>query len=638
MVRWIQEMRWDGKQWNRKRWNRRKRHFLALGMAGGLLISSVAGCGTAAETGNTNGGSSGGAEQISESVSGGEEDESGMRENEIQASSTETEKEEENKEEQNVGEETVISAENGNIRISGTGAKAAEHQVTISSAGTYRLTGTLEEGQILVDAGKDDEIRLILDNFSISNSNSSAIYGVQSGCITIETAENTHNSVTDGTSYQYDTEGEDEPNAAIFSKDDIVLEGNGILEVNGQYQDGIRGKDDLTIKAGEYRIQAINDAIKGKDSVQIEGGTFVLQAGGDGIQSSNDTDTEKGYVRILGGTFTIQAEKKGILSETGIEIVDGTFSVTSEDDAIHSNGDVTISGGTLTLSTEDDAVHADGALSVSAGVISVEKSYEGLEGLTVDISGGTISIVSEDDGINAAGGVDASGNQDRFGGKAFSVTEGAYIKIIGGEVFVSALGDGLDSNGDLFVEGGTIYVEGPESNGNSALDFDGTGTISGGILMATGSSGMVQMFSQDSSQASIAVFYDGTKQAGSTVHLLDSEGKEVLERQVGRAFSCLILSTPDLRQGETYEIQTGEESVNVQVDGAVTQYGNSSGRGGFGRGGMGAGKDGMERPEAQGDAAAGRGGAGRPQAEGESGSGRGGRGRAETESGTTQNE
>lgn len=447
------------------------------------------------------------------------------------------------------GKETLIIGNENTVTIEGEGAAANGANVTISAAGTYRLTGNIAEGGVTVDAGKEDEVFLVLDNVSIANSGYSAIYASQSGLLTIVLEDGSENKVSDGSAYVYLQAGEDEPDAAIFSKDDMVFEGNGMLEISGNYMNGIRGKDGVIINSGTYVIGAAKDGVKGKDFVEVNGGSLAITAGSDGIQSNNDTEEDKGYVRITGGTVAITAGKKGILAETLVEVAGGT--------------------------------------------ITVEQSYEGLEGLCVEITGGTIRIHSEDDGINAAGGSDASGvsnakGTDSFGsrrgpgGGAFDVTEGAYIRISGGDIRINASGDGIDSNGDLFLEGGTVLVEGPENGGNGALDYNGTGTVSGGTILAVGSAGMFQTFSEDSSQPMLVVFFDESQSAGTTISIEDSQGNQLTETAVSKEFEALLFSSPDLKTGETYHISAGDQDIQVTVDRILNQYGTPSG-GGFGR-------------------------------------------------------
>lgn len=400
-----------------------------------------------------------------------------------------------------------ITGSGDTVTVQGDGVSSEGNIITVTKAGAYRLSGTISDGRIVVDAGKEDQVQLILDGFSITSPDFSAIYAKKCGGLIITLKDGTENMARDGAEYVYANSGEDEPDAAIFSKDDLVLEGNGTLTVNGRYQHGIRGKDDLTVKSGVYAIESVSDGIKGKDSVEIEGGTLTITAGGDGIQSSNDAKADKGYVKVSGGILSITAQKKGIQAETLVEVTGGSIQAESEDDSLHSNGDISISARILALSSGDDGVHADNHVEISGGQLAILKSCEGVEGLCVDITGGQIQIASEDDGMNAAGGNDSSGSRGRMGGDPFTVTEGAYIRITGGEVTVEASGDGIDSNGDLFIDGGEIHVEGPVDGGNGTLDYNGTGTIAGGVFLGTGSSGMFQSFSENSTQPVIHVFF-----------------------------------------------------------------------------------------------------------------------------------
>lgn len=481
------------------------------------------------------------------------------------------------------GTETVINGSKQGFTVAGSGAKASENVVTISNPGTYRFNGTVEDARVVIDAGTEDEVTVILDGFSITSSDFSPIYGKQCGLLTVVLEDGSENTVSDGSSYSYSTAGENEPDAAIFSKADLVFEGGGTLTVNGNYQEGIRGKDDLTIQSGSYVIHSVNDGIKGKDSVEIAEGTFAITSGGDGIQASNDTEEGKGYVKIGGGNFTINAGEKGIKAESLVEIAGGDITVDSVDDAVHSNKDVKISSGTLALSTGDDAIHGDNQVEISGGTIDITKSYEGLEGLCIDITGGEIKVVSDDDGLNAAGGNDSSGNAGKTGDSApgftgsdpFASTEGAYIRITGGSLSVKAMGDGIDSNGDLFVEGGSIYVEGPESSGNGILDFDGTGTITGGTFTGVGNAGMFQVFSETSSQPVIVKYYEEKQAAGTAVEVLDGSGTPLARVTTDKAFSVLVFSSPDLETGKNYQIRTGEDTAEIQVTGIVNQSGEA---------------------------------------------------------------
>jgi hypothetical protein len=339
--------------------------------------------------------------------------------------------------------------------VSGAGAVANGGTVTISAAGTYVISGTTTDGQIVVDASKDDEVQLVLNQASITNKTGAAIYAPQCDNLKITLADGTKNTVTDGgAAYIYGSFAEEEPNAAIFSKDSLSINGNGSLTVNAGFNNGIGTKDDLVIVSGTYVINAANHALRGNDSVAILGGELTLTAGQDGIKTSNTEDAAKGIIDIRDGSFAINAAQDGINSSNGILVSGGSFEITAG----------------------DDAIHADASLDVSGGTIRVAKCYEGLEGSNVTISGGDIIVKSSDDGINAAGGIDAS-VAGPFGNDRFSGTGTHSVSISGGNIVLYSTSDGIDSNGSLTVTGGTIAVFIGTTRDGDATDTDGGGTI-----------------------------------------------------------------------------------------------------------------------------------------------------------------
>lgn len=439
------------------------------------------------------------------------------------------------------GQEVLVAASEENVEINGNGAAWSEGKLRITEGGTYRITGSLT-GQILVDAGEEDEVCLILDGCTISEEASSGIYAKQCGHLTIELEEGTENTVSDGEGYVYETEGEDEPDAAIFSKSDLVLRGSGSLTVLGNYKNGIRGKDVVRVESGSYAVTAVDDGIKGTDRVEIAGGTLSLTAGGDGIQSNK--------------------------------------------------GDVEILAGSLVLSCGDDGICGEGNVTVSGGTVDIQKSNEGIEGLSIDITGGEISLISEDDGLNAAGSTDASE-------APFEVTEGAYIRISGGSVEICASGDGIDSNGDFFMEGGTVYVEGPEHGGDGILDFSGTGTITGGVFTGIGNAGMLQLFDQEASQPVLLKYYDEVQKAGTETAVVAEDGSDIVRVAPSKDFSLLICSAPQLTEGAVVRVETGEETSEIVISGAVSQSGDAAAGEMRQPGGPGRGQEPPERAEGE---------------------------------------
>ena len=412
---------------------------------------------------------------------------------------------------------TTLSLEGDAVSVVGEGATVNGSSVTITAAGTYTLSGTLNNGQIIVETADADPVLLILNGVDITYATSAPIYVSNAEKVVITLAEGTENVVTDGSSYVFADAETTEPNAAIFSKDDLTINGSGSLTVNANYNNGITSKDDLKLISSNITVNAVNDGIKGRDSIAVKDASLTINAGGDGMQANNDEDAEKGYIAIESGTITINATEDGIQAETSLQIGSGdisittasgkglkavadlqvnggTISINSADDALHSNGTMTINGGVFTLATSDDGMHADATLTINDGTIAILNSYEGLEATNVTVNGGTIDIVASDDGINGAGGNETSSSASTSGGRDnFSSSQGS-ITINGGTITIAAAGsgngDGLDANGTITVTGGDTVVKTPSSYRDySDIDYDTSFSMTGGrvrILNADG--------------------------------------------------------------------------------------------------------------------------------------------------------
>lgn len=506
-----------------------------------------------------------------------------------------------------------ITLSNSTASCSDSSVTTADGTVTITKAGTYKLSGTFT-GQIIVNVGDDEKVQLVLDNANITKDGSAALYVVNADKVFVTTVSGTENTLASTGEF---ATSEDETNidGAVFSKSDITFNGNGTLNVKCESKHGIVTKDDLKITSGTYNITSSSQGLSGKDSVRIAGGNITVTSGTDGIHSENADDTEKGYVYISGGTLNITSGKdcidasgtidikdgtfnlnagggssekttgddsesyKGVKADGVLTISGGTFTIDTLDDAIHSNTDVTVTGGTFDISTGDDGIHADNNTVVSGGEITIAKCYEGLEGQTVTVSGGKITLTASDDGINAAGG-DNGGIGGGFGPDSFSADSNAKITITGGEIHVNASGDGLDSNGDLEISGGTVYVYGPTSGGDGSLDYDGNAVITGGTVIMAGSSGMAMNFGSESTQGSILA-NTGNASAGTTVKLTDSSGNVIAEFTPTVSFQTVVISTPDITSDGTYTLTVGDSTQEITMSGYI--YGSGMG-GGFGGG------------------------------------------------------
>lgn len=288
-------------------------------------------------------------------------------------------------------------------------------------------------------------------------------------------------------------------------------------------------------------------------------------AGTDQVASINRSDgTEQSESDTSDSDF---ASTKGIKADGRLYINGGTFTINSADDSVHSNSAVTINDGTYTLTTGDDGVHSGEAVEINGGTITISESYEGLEGLTVTINDGDIDITSSDDGINAAGGNEEMG----FGRMGNDSTENTstdemWMEINGGYIHVLAGGDGIDSNGDITVNGGEVYIDGPSDNGNSAIDYGDRSAcyVNGGTVVAIGSSGMAEDISDDSDQQVMLVKLDSQKEAGEVI-LTDSDGNEIITYTALKAYDCVIISTKDLEAGQTYTLTTSGTQTNVDL-------------------------------------------------------------------------
>ena len=505
-----------------------------------------------------------------------------------------------------------ITSSSDSVTISGSTA-------TITVEGTYILSGALDDGMIIVNADDTAKIQLVLDNVTVNSSTSAAVYVCSADKVFITLASGSENTLSNGG--EYVAIDDNNIDSVIFSKSDLTLNGNGTLDINAEAGHGIVSKDDLVITSGTYVITAASHGLSAKDSIRIADGSFTIISGKDGIHSDNDEDTELGNVYIAGGSYDIDAEGDGV-SASGYLLADnGTFDITTDnddsdtstkglkasgsltinagtyvintvDDALHTNSDMTINGGVFTIATGDDGLHADNDLVVNNGEITINDCYEGLEGLTVTVNDGTISINASDDGINAAGGNDSSGFGGFFGGDNFSADSDANIYINGGIINIDADGDGIDSNGNLYITGGEVYVSGPESNADGALDYDGESSITGGILIAAGASDMALNMGSDSTQGTILVSFT-TQAAGTTISLSDESGNELIAWTSDKTYSSVVISTPDITTGSTYTIKAGDYETTITMDSLV--YG--SGMGGFPGGGGGMGEN---RPDGNG--------------------------------------
>lgn len=464
-----------------------------------------------------------------------------------------------------------INLNSASAEFKGSGAEINKNIITINAPGTYVVSGRLDNGQIVVDSQSDEAVRLVLNNAEINCADNAPIYIKNSGKTIISLAENTNNIITDGSNYKLGDESIDEPNAAIFSKTDLTLNGSGTLTVNANYNNGIVGKDDLKITSGNITINSVDDGLLGRDLLAVKDGNITINSQGDGLKSTNDTDDGKGNIILENGSYVIISGSDGIQAENEITILDGKYTINSTDDSIHSNNTIDISGGTFNITSEDDGIHADSLININKGTINILKSYEGIESSVINISDGNIHIIASDDGINVAGGNDGSSLNGRVGQNNFTSSGSNNLNISGGSIYVSSTGDGLDANGSIYMSGGTVIVNGPETNGNGAIDYDQKFEITDGLLIASGSSGMAQTPSETSTQNSVLISYSQVQKTGTIVDLADADGKNIITFAPEKDYQSILLSSPDIKLDSTYTLYTGGISTGIENNGLFTE-------------------------------------------------------------------
>lgn len=498
-----------------------------------------------------------------------------------------------------------ITLKHNEIMYDGNDATVSGTTITITKAGSYAFRGTLDDGAIIVDTTSDSLVRIILNDADITSSTSAPIYIKQADKVLLTLAENSNNTLRDGTSYKLADASVNEPNAAIFSKDDLTINGSGSLIVEANYNNGIQSKDDLKIVSGNINVTAQDDGLVGKDLVALKQADITLNTQSDGIKTTNTEDSEKGNLviengniniisqtdglqssntlYIYQGNITIQSgggsvnnskqstmmngnpwgnwntadeddttSAKGMKAQNTIEISNGTFDLDTADDTLHSNGTLTIQDGSFNISSGDDGMHADTTLTIFGGYIQIKESYEGIESSELYFNGGTIHIKASDDGVNAAGGNDGSSTDGRPGQNNFTADASKQIIIDGSYLYIDASGDGIDSNGTITMNSGTVIVNGPIDGANGALDFDGNFTITGGYLLTTGSSAMLQMPTQIENGNLLTIGLSSNDV--SLIHIEDSENHNILTFQPTKNIQSLVLYTSELQTGNTYNI------------------------------------------------------------------------------------
>lgn len=590
----------------------------------------------------------------------------------------------------------IYLADNGSTSSDST-VSIDGNTITITQEGAYQLSGSLSNGQIVVDADDAAKIQLSLNGVELFNDATAPIYVLEADKVFITTASGTDNYVT-ATLVESEDSNVD---SAIFAKSDLTLNGAGSLTISATDGNGVTSKDDLVITSGTYTITAGGHGLEANNSIRVAGGTFSISSQKDGLHAEHDEDPTLGYIYIANGNLTIDAQgdgmdaggqiyiqdgnydiltaggyenapvqtstmggqmggmssggmqggmssggqmtpvssdtssgavvmtlaggggqmggmaaggqttqgatgtmpemgtmpettttmpdrdqmgtvdesfavstddtvsTKGIKAGTGLVIEAGSFILDTCDDAIHADQTTEINGGTFAIATGDDAIRADLTTTINGGTITISTCYEGLEGETVTINGGDVNITSTDDGINATKSAVSDGSSN------------VAIAINGGNLTIDTYneGDGLDSNGEVLVTGGNILISSTTTTTDTSLDFGGTGTITGGTFLATGSNGQTtQNFGENSTQGSIFVTLDTTETGAVT--LTDSSGTVIAQFSPVKSYGTIHISSSDLVVGETYTLTAGTQTQTIVMDTLLYGEGNEGGMGG----------------------------------------------------------
>ena len=438
---------------------------------------------------------------------------------------------------------TIEFLDESEIVVSGGGVELADNVVAITAGGTYILSGSIAEGQVVVDVAQDENVQLVLNGVKMHCEKHAALYIEQAKKVFLTLAAGSENTLSGGEIYELASKDSD-VDGVIFSREDMTINGSGTLCISTAYQHGIVSEKILSVTGGDLEITSAGHALDGKNCVKIKSGTFTLTAGEDGIHSGNE-DSNKGYVYIEDGIFTINAV--------------------------------------------DDGIHADGHLLVDGGEILIAQSNEGMEGRTVTIRDGKIALKSEDDGINATASKEETTEALQGAGEeAANETKEepvVFIRFMGGEVVVDANGDGIDSNGNLYMEEGNVCVYGPLSDGDAAIDYETAAVVTGGVMLASGSSGMSVGFGRQSTQCSFMYAFESAKLASETVTVSDSSGNTIIAWTPDKDYSCIVVTTPLLVKGYTYTVHAGEEQGEIELTDIVASNRGHQEMGG-GPGGM----------------------------------------------------
>ena len=419
--------------------------------------------------------------------------------------------------------------------------------LTISKAGTYRLRGSIANGQVTVNVTGNGVVRLILAGASITSAKGPAIEVRAASKVIVVLQTGTNNVLTDAKTRAVG----DTAAAVLYSKSALTVTGKGSLKLNARYADGIASTDGLVITGGKITVNAKDDGIRGKDFVYISGGTISVTSVGDAIRSSGKKASSVGYVYVGGGKITINTKSDALQGSSDVVIAGGTLKIVASGDAIKSDCVSYFAKATATLSVGSKAMHSNGETVFRGGTMTITKAVEGLEGGYIEISGGTLRMTTSDDGLNVAASMSPTATP------SFLSDVTAHLQMSGGTVMINALGDGIDINGSATVTGGRLIVSGPIAEVNAALEVNTDFGVTGGLIFAIGSAGMAMGPSLSSAQPSVMGNFATAVKAGTIVHVVDASGKVLGSFKSPKPFASVVYSSPTLVKGQFYKLYTG---------------------------------------------------------------------------------
>ena len=451
------------------------------------------------------------------------------------------------------------------------GVSVENGTITITSGGTYRLTGEYS-GQVKIEAAKTDTVRLVLDNAKITNSTGAAINVVSAAEAIIYTAAGTTNTVADEANYA--ATGDDDPDAAIYSTANLTLAGEGSLSVKGSYEEGIHTTGGLVIASGTLEVNAANTGIKGKDYVDITGGIVNVTAAQDGIKSTNTDDESLGFTRLSAGSVTVSAGDDGLKAPRTLEISGGTLNIEKSNEGIEAQY-INILDGDVTVNSTDDGINASLKDSSSDTSSDTTSGTAAAGQQTQQNQNGQVQQAPAGGGAAPGGSQGSTGQNQNMpqpptdgavpggGGGTFEVVDAA-INISGGTVTVNAEGDGIDSNGTATFSGGTVTVNGPAAGGNNALDSNGDLLLNGGTVTTGSTADMFEAPSSASASGYLKITDSSALTQGSTVQVTDSSGTVVANYKITTSGVQLVLvSNKNIVKGQSYTVSVTSGSVDA---------------------------------------------------------------------------